>query len=97
MLAAKTSTYHSMTVTRFATIITTRIQRKLSGITVVLNGLLIATGYVVVTPRTAFWEIEELAAVYSYVNDLRKPKLVDIPRYCNSLERCKKTTTGAPS
>jgi hypothetical protein len=46
--------YHAKIVARFAAIIVTNVHRKCSGITVVLKGLLMATGYVVTTNRTAF-------------------------------------------
>jgi hypothetical protein len=45
-------TYQRSTVTKLATIMATSVQRKLSGMTVVLNGLLIGMGILSVTPRT---------------------------------------------
>jgi hypothetical protein len=47
-------TYHTMSVKTLAAMIETNVQRNATGITVVFHGLLIGTGSVSVTPRTAF-------------------------------------------
>jgi hypothetical protein len=48
-------TYHAIIVKVFTAIIATKIQRKLTGIKVVLKELLRATGSEDVTHRTTFW------------------------------------------